>query len=233
MKKIIFLVFLFFSVASLSAASWDSWATVPAPIPAVPTNTPIVDSWLHIKDIISKDLSSLNLVFGEKVQVDTVKVKVVKQSDNSSVDVGDITAEKDAKMIDTVKISFTSDLEGGTSYKLTVISATSESWKNIKEWVDAIKEFATPIKAPVAVAQNKPTESTMTLNAPDNKSAVLSTATPTPTPVPTKTVTPPVTPPAVEVPKAPSLPVTGMNPLFLLIIALPVALLFLVKRRSV
>jgi methionine-rich copper-binding protein CopC len=90
-------------------------------------NTPIVDSSLHIKDIISKDLNSISLVFGEKVQVDTVKVKIVKQSDNSSVDVGEVTAENDAKMIDTLKITFTNDLEGSTSYKLTVISATSES----------------------------------------------------------------------------------------------------------
>ena len=68
-------------------------------------------SSLRIKDIISKDLISLSLIFEEKVQVDTVKVKVVKQSDNSSVEIGEIKAEKDAKNADTVKVMFTSDLE--------------------------------------------------------------------------------------------------------------------------
>ncbi len=189
-------------------------------------------SSLRIKDIISKDLISLSLIFEEKVQVDTVKVKVVKQSDNSSVEIGEIKAEKDAKNADTVKVMFTSDLEWSTSYKLTVISATSESGKNIKEWVDAIREFATPIKPPVAVPAKSPKESTMTLNAPDNANAVLSTQSAVPTPAKVN-VAPPIAPKKIELSEASSLPVTGMNPFFLLIIALPVAFLFLVKRKQV
>ena len=153
----------------------------------------------------------------------SIVLKISKQSDNSSVSIGDMALVKD--MPESVDLILSDDLEEGSSYTLTVQAAIGTSGSTIIDGAGALKEFVTP--SPLKKANP-------VLNAAANPGAVLSNN--------GIKATPDVTPPeAEEVPQAVAvetplpteeLPLTGMNPLIFLVLVLPFAYILLPKKNS-
>jgi hypothetical protein len=185
----------------------------------------IVLSLISIEPI---DDMHLQVTFSESVDLDTLKLNIKKQSDNSTLRFATITPVTDRP--GTVEVTLESQFEEGSAYTLTIVSAIGESGAVIKDGALALKDFITPI--PLKKYE-------VVMNAPSNPNAVLAqtgtTNTVTVTPAPVEPAVVPVVP-KVEPPKtAPTvteeLPLTGMNPLYILILSLPLVL-FIMRRKA-
>ncbi len=171
---------------------------------------------LTIKVVKTIDSTKIRIVFTESIDLTSVILKIAKQSDNSSLTIASITGVTDSP--EAIDVSIDDELEEGSSYSLTIIAAISLSWATVTDGANALKDFVTPIPLKKAVKS---------FNAPANPSAVL-TETPVKPVVPTST---PTTEKEDEIlVPTEELPLTGMNPLLLLIIIFPVAYIFLRKK---
>ena len=150
----------------------------------------------------------------------TLKLKITKQGDNSAIKIASMTGSKTDDTI--VRITLESELQEWSAYTLTAISAIGKDGSLIKDGALALKDFVTPIplKRPEPV-----------LSAAPNPNAILvKTGTATTTVAPER---PLVTQPTVKsqvIPPTKELPLTGMNPFYLLIVILPIALFFMRKK---
>lgn len=229
MKKF-FLSLLVLSLSmSVYAESGDTTSTSGSSGSSVTvTAVPPVES-LSIKEVRPKDQKTIEVEFSDAVVSSSARMLVNKQSDNSTVSVDSIATPNASSSNTVLVIKLADSLENSTSYKITVLAASTEAGANIKEWVDAVREFSTPS----AFAGQEP----VVLNAPDNQNAVISTTSTA------ATVTADATAVTVNVndaakqeekvtEKTTSLPATGLNPLLLVIIAVPLALLFFRRKKS-
>ncbi len=176
--------------------------------------------------IAVQDDTHLDITFSLPVSLDTLKLKIVKQSDASSVKIVSLSGSVENPSI--IQVTLETVLLPGTAYTLTVVSAVGDDGSVIRDGALALKDFVTPSPLPVYVA---------ILSAAPNPNAVLvKTGSETPQPVLTTKEIPTVTPPVV-VKKDPKveikeLPLTGMNPLFLLIVIFPLVLFILRKKKA-
>lgn len=229
MKSFLILLFsLLLSVSVFETASADDMSlSGSSPSTAMespsPMGTPLVNSNLSVKSVKVIDDAHIQVIFSEDIDVSSVKVQLVKQSDHSSFRVMGYTGVVSTPS--AVEISLNSNLQEGTSYSITVLSVLGKSGTTISDGALALKDFITPIP----LKKSAPP----TLNAPSNPNAVTAI---TGSVSPEKTVSGSVL--AVsgsgsedKKPETPSeLPLTGANPLFLLLAILPLSYLFLRKR---
>lgn len=183
---------------------------------------------LSVTSVKVTDNKNIRINFSEEIDAESVVLKILKQSDNSTVKLDSITLSPDSKT--SVDVVLDDPLVEASSYTLTVIAGIAKSGSTITDGAAALQDFITP--SPLKVASD------VVLNAPSNPNAVITPTSDTKTATQsTQTIVPerqePVkTPVKVETP-APTeeLPLTGPNSLFFLIIALPLAYIFL-KRKS-
>ncbi len=175
---------------------------------------------LSIKTIKTLDDRHIRVVFTEPVDAESIILKIKKTSDNSDIRINMLTGVTDAP--EAVELTLWDDLVEASAYSVTVVAAVAASWATITDGAQALKSFTTP--QPIK-------KSAITLNAPANPSAVIASSSKDPE---TKTGT---TQTKTLEPKKPTptpteeLPLTGMNPLWFLLLAFPVSYLFL-KRRT-
>ncbi len=113
---------------------------------------------------------TLVLEFSAALGSEPLQVKLQKTSNSASVDVQ--SAIVDTANPTTATVTLASDLEGDSSYSLTVISAKDVAGNNIPEGINAIKEFTT-------VASLAPaTEVPLNAGAPETASGVVAAAAP-------------------------------------------------------
>ena len=179
--------------------------------------TPPTD--LSVKTVKVLDSSTVRVTFSDSIDLTSMVLKISKQSDNTSVTISDMTWVLDAP--ESVDIMLSDELEEGSSYTLTVQAAISISGATIIDGAGALREFVTPSPLkksnpklgaaanPWAVMVN--TGKTV-ISSPE-KNAVVVTKASKKEPIPTE-----------------ELPLTGMNPLFFLIFALPLA--YIALRRQ-
>ncbi|MDD2694041.1 MAG: hypothetical protein PHY14_03845 [Candidatus Gracilibacteria bacterium] len=181
---------------------------------------------LKVTSVDTVDNFRLNVIFSERVNLDTVKLKITKQSDNSTLKIASLTGSiEDSSM---VGVNLDTELQEGTAYTLTVISVVAESGAVITDGALAIRDFITP-----TILQ----KSDESLNAPTNPNAVMTTSTgltPTtsglPNLRPVDSTSETATGATPVVPVTEELPLTGMNPFFFLVVILPLAFLLMRKR---
>lgn len=163
------------------------------------------------------DNQHIRVVFTEAVEVDTVTLKVNKQSDNSTIRINILTGVTDAP--EAVDLTLGDDLIEGGSYSITAIAAVGISGSTITDGAEALKDFSAPVPLK---------KFSTSLGAAPNPAAVIvketKTETKDPTPVKEEPVKETIPTPTEE------LPLTGMNPIFLLLLAIPVSY-FLLRRR--
>ena len=176
-----------------------------------------------VKSVKVIDDTHVQILFSEDIDPSSVKVQLVKQSDHSSFRISSytgVTATPSA-----VEITLNSNLQEGTSYSITVLSVVGKSGSTISDGALALKDFITPIplkKSAVPVQ-----------NAPSNPNAVMAnsgsvTATQSTLPTSPSVTATGTTGKTAETPS--ELPLTGTNPLFLLLAILPISYFFLRKR---
>ena len=217
------LSFSFFETAS--AADTDispstSIDNLSGPTTTTPTTT---NNNLSVKSVKVIDDTHVQILFSEDIDVSSVKVQLVKQSDHSSFRISSytgVTATPSA-----VEITLNSNLQEGTSYSITVLSVVGKSGATISDGALALKDFITPIPLKKSAAP--------VLNAPSNPNAVMVnsgsvTATQSTLSVSPSTNGTGATEKNKETPS--ELPLTGMNPLILLLVILPISYFFLRKR---
>lgn len=215
MKALSFFLSLVFVISFSSSVFADTGDSSTGSVSAVITDT--LATPLAVKAIKVSDDMHIRVVFSEAVEVATVKMKLVKQSDGTTIAVNSLTGVDLAP--DSVDIVVDSALNEGNAYTLTTISAVGISGSTITDWALAVKDFITP----VPLKKSAP----VVFNAPSNPTAIL---------VKTGAVaTKSTASGTVEVKKekvvpTEELPLTGMNPLFLLFLALPLAYFSLRKR---
>ncbi len=170
---------------------------------------------LSLNTVKVMDDMHIRVVFTEAVEIESITLTLSQQSDNSTLRIKSITWVVDAP--EAVDVTLEDTLDESTSYSVTAIAAVGVSGSTITDGALAIKDFVTPV--PLKKSQ-------VVLSAPPNPNAVI-----------VKTWSTDVKPKPTEVPKKETptpteeLPLTGMNPLFLLIIILPLTF-FLLRRRA-
>lgn len=76
---------------------------------------------LSVLTVAVEDSSTLQVAFSEPVDVSSIVLKVAKQSDGTSLTIGNITPAED--MPEEIKVVLNTELEEGSSYTLTVLAA--------------------------------------------------------------------------------------------------------------
>lgn len=204
-------------IAMLAFGSMISFAAdIATNTGATPTETPLI-----LDAITTQDDEHILVSFNQTIVAEAVRVRISKQSDGSSIKVEKITSVTDTPK--SVLLNLTDVLEEGATYTLTVLSAISEGGVVIKEGADATKEFTTPVPLKKSV---------ITFNAPTNPNAVIATTGSSVTPTTPTTTSASGTKTEKPETNAKELPLTGMNPLFFLIIAGGLAFAFISRRRA-
>ncbi len=209
MKYIVFPAFL---CILLSSYVW--WAATGE---FTPTDTLVVSSGadLSLSTVKVMDDKHIRVVFTEAVDIESITLKITKQTDNSNLRIGSITWVTDAP--EAVDVTLDDELVEANSYSVTAIAAVGISGSTITDGALAIKDFATP--SPLKKSQ-------IVLSAPTNPNAV----TVKPLSSTTKSKTQEIPKKDVPVPTN-ELPLTGMNPFLLIAIILPLTY-FLLRRRA-
>lgn len=117
-----------------------------------------------LASVTPKNTRTLVLEFSAALGSEPLQVKLQKTSNSAAIEV--VSAVVDTANPTTATVSLASDLEGDSSYSLTVISAKDIAGNNIPEGINAIKEFTT-------VASLAPaTEVPLNAGAPETASGV-------------------------------------------------------------
>lgn len=174
---------------------------------------------LSVKTVKVLDDKHIRIVFTESIDVESVTLKIAKQSNNSAIRINVLTWVTDAP--EAVDLTLEDLLTEGSAYSVTVLAAVGTSGSTITDGAQALKDFVTP---------DPLKKSAPTLSAPPNPAAVITTSTGE-----DEKVTPPLEVKKPEPKKdtpAPTeeLPLTGMNPLWMLLIVFPFAYMILRKR---
>jgi len=205
------------SVSSVSAAETPS-------LSGTTTTQESSVAELNLESITALDDMHIRVTFSEPVEIDTLKLKITQQLDNSTLKFLSLTGVVDDEF--SIDINLESELKEGSAYTLTVISAIGLDGALIKDGALALRDFVTPSPLKKYEVQ---------LNAPANPNAVLvktgtiSSATGT---APTITPLPASAPPVVPLKDVKELPLTGMNPLYILAFLLPVVLIWMRRRAQ-
>ncbi|MBP9812270.1 Ig-like domain-containing protein [Candidatus Gracilibacteria bacterium] len=181
---------------------------------------------LSVTSVKVTDDKHIRINFSEAIDSDSVVLKVMKQSDNTTIKLDAISAIADSPQ--SVEITLDDTLVEASSYTLTVIAGIGVSGSTITDGASALQDFITP--SPLKVFGEE------VLNAPSNPNAVLTDPPKTTTQnTPTKASGSATPPPIREVEATPTpteeLPLTGPNSLFFLLLSIPLAYFFL-KRKS-
>lgn len=214
------------TIASLplfvSAESGDisaSWTTTET----VQTNA------LLLSGITIEDDAHIQLEFTQNIIVDSVRIRIAKQSDGTNIKVESLTGVLNTPS--NVFVTLTDLLESDETYTLTLISALSDKWVTITDGTDALSEF---------IAPNPLKQSMVVFDAAPNPEATIVTSEVAP-PVETttetagtevKVETPVVEPVKETLPENTELPLTGMNPLFFIIISSLIAIGFIIRKKQ-
>lgn len=232
MKSIFSLFVAVFSVGVMWFSSLVQAAILPPDVTIggnVAPATTEVTSTASVSVMSVKALDELHVraTFSDDMDISSVRAKLTKQSDGTAIRVVSLTGVTD--MSNAVDITLASNIQEGSAYVLTIISGITSDGRAIKDGALAIKDFITPV--PLKKAE-------MVLNAPPNPNVAiapsLSTGTTTGA---VKTVTTPITPiktgtgGAASVSIAKELPLTGMNPILLILFAFAITY-FLVRRKA-
>ncbi len=172
-----------------------------------------IENPLLIDSITTPDDAHIILKFNQSIIWESVRVRIVKQSDESNVRIESFTW---GETPDSIEIVLSDILEADTSYKMTIISAISDGWVIIKDGADGLKEFTTPVN----LARFAPE---IVLNAPSNPNAVIIAGT-------GNTVTKEVKPSPSETTE--ELPLTGVDSTIFIIIAAIIGLFVILRRRQ-
>ncbi len=221
--------YVFFSVlllASLFASSHDSLAlelsnsSGTTQSGAISVATPPT---LSLRAVEVVDAMHVHLTFSSPVDMETLKLKITKQWDSSMLKIATLSGTKNNDSI--IEITLITQLQEGSAYTLTAVSAIWKDGSLIKDGALALKDFVTPIplKSPEPV-----------MSAAPNPNAILvktGATTPVVSQSPSVVIPVKITPLKPEViVTTKELPLTGMNPFFLLIVILPLAFFFLRKK---
>lgn len=109
-------------------------------------------SALAVSEVVATDSQSVTVTFSKELGNDPVTVKLVKVSDAS--DIGVDTVVKSATDAKSVVVTTIAPLDASSSYRLTVLSATSTDGATIAAGVDGFKEFATDAALASAVSDD-------------------------------------------------------------------------------
>lgn len=178
---------------------------------------PTTPASLSLKNIKVLDDHHVRVVFTESVDTESVTLKLNKQSDNSSIRINVLTGVTDSP--EAIDLTLEDGLEEASSYSIVAIAAVGISGATITDGAQAIKDFVTP--SPLKKVS-------VILSAPTNPAAVMAKTGSTNVKVDTPLANSPI---KVKPTPTEELPLTGMNPLFLLVIVLPLAY-FLLRRRA-
>lgn len=186
-------------------------------------STTVVQSGFYLSGISVEDDMHINLEFSENVVVDSVRIRIAKQSDGTNIKVESLTGVLDNPKV--VYVSLVDLLEAGESYTMTVISSLSDKWVTITEGTDALSEFTAP---------DPLKQSLVVFNAPPNPTATTTESTVEPEVVETTEVAAETTTASDEppTPESNELPLTGMNPTFFLIISALLALVIITLKKK-
>jgi LPXTG-motif cell wall-anchored protein len=91
--------------------------------------------------VTPKNTRTITLEFSAPIGSGPVEIKLQKTSNSASLPVKEVVA--DPANPTTATVSLDADLEGDSTYSLTVISAKDDKGTNISEGINAIKEFTT------------------------------------------------------------------------------------------
>lgn len=180
------------------------------------------ETTLSLVSLNPVDTLHVNVTFSEAVDIKTMRLKIAKQSDNSTLRIASLTGSTQDSS--TVVVTLETDLQEWSAYTLTVVSAIGQSGAVITDGALALRDFITPV--PLKKYE-------IEMNAPSNPNAVLvqsatwvssASGLPNLRPVNTATGKEQAIPPSKE------LPLTGMNPLFLLFLILPITFFFVRKK---
>ncbi len=119
------------------------------------------NSTLSLDSISVVDDLHVNVTFSEMVDISTLKLKLTKQSDNSNIKLASLTGSLEGQ--NDIIITLESELQEGSAYTLTVISAIGENGSVITDGALALRDFITPM--PLKKYE-------VVLNAPSNPNAV-------------------------------------------------------------
>jgi hypothetical protein len=198
MKSFLLSLILFMGIGAIPALALETTQTVSPALSATGT----LENPLLVTDTTIVDDAHVTIAFNQDVVLESVRVRITKQSDGSNVKIDTITGSLLGK--NTVTVNLGDLLEPTTAYKITIVSAISESNVVIKDGADALREFSTP-----ALLK----KSTPEFNAPANPNAVMvKTDTGMNQPTATGKID-------TKVPEPKELPLTGMNPTIFLLIA--------------
>lgn len=181
---------------------------------------------LLLSGVTVDDDMHIRMDFTQNIVIESVRLRIAKQSDGTNIKIESLTGVLDAPM--SVYVNLSDLLQAWESYTMTVISALSDKWVAITEWTDALSEFTAP---------NPLKQALVVFNAPSNPTAV-TTETVEETPVVEETVetaattttatgweTPPI-------PENSELPLTGMNPMILVILSCIFAFALIMRRKA-
>jgi hypothetical protein len=161
--------------------------------------------------------------FTQNIVVDSVRLRIAKQTDGTNIKVDSLTGILDSPMSLTVTLSDL--LESGEAYTMTVISALSDKWVTITEGTDALSEFRAPdpLKKSLVVfdAAPNPTAATVVVTEEEPETVTTETA----ASESKDEETPPV-------PENSELPLTGMNPIIFIIISGILALGLILRKKA-
>lgn len=187
------------------------------------------DVALSLVSLNPVDTAHLNVTFSEAVDLKTMRLKITKQSDNSTLRIASLTGSIQDNS--TVVVTLETELLEWSAYTLTVVSAIGESGAVITDGALALRDFITPV--PLKKYE-------IEMNAPSNPNAVMvqsATWTTSASGLPNLR---PVNTPSSDtatgkeqtIPPSKELPLTGMNPFVLLVFILPIAF-FLLRKKTV
>ncbi len=220
-----YLFYLSLIVFSLVSLPWNIWAESWTVSSSSGTNisTGSTNSLL-LSGVTVDDDTHINMNFTQNIVIESVRIRIAKQSDGTNIKVDSLTGILD--MPKSLSVTLVDLLEAWESYTITIISALSDQWIAITEWSDALSEFTTP----------KPLkQSLIVFNAPTNPTAVTSTSIEASVSNPNNNITDVAgssTDEAEPTIANEELPLTGTNPLIFLIISWILALIIVLRRKT-
>lgn len=221
MKSLFIRSILLTSILTLPMAMF--WATEESASGAVTETTTVASTWFFLSGVTVEDDMHVRLDFTENIVIESVRIRIAKQTDGTNIKVESLTGIIDQP--NATYVTLVDLLEAGEAYTITVISALSDKGVTITEWTDALSEFSAP---------DPLKESMVVFNAPPNPSATTTESVVEPveevedTTVAADTATTDEPP----VPKSEELPLTGMNPIFFLIASAVLAFAIITLRRK-
>ncbi len=127
----------------------DSLSEELAVILSAPVTASGTSAGFALVAVTVKNTRSMTVEFSAPLGTDPIEVKLQKTANSATIPVESIVA--DPMNPTTATVTLAADLEGDSTYSLTVVSAKDAQGATIAEGVNAIKEFTTIAAIPPAV----------------------------------------------------------------------------------